>query len=110
MESIFDRIFKRGLDRLVEVHGVTVNVYRATGGQDGNPESFLAIFNEQVGAVDEIGRTVFTFRLADAATPALDRGDWFVLPGETERWYIVNYRDDKSGGIEVRCDRKLVRL
>ena len=76
---------------------------------DGTTENFLVMFNEQVGFVDDRRRAVFTFD-ADDVLVAVDRGDFFVLDGDTERWYAVDIRDDKAGGIEIRCDATLERL
>jgi len=66
------------------------------------------IFNEQVGAVDARRRSVFTFDRDDIPLPV--RGDHFVIDGESDRWTVVDVRDDRSGGIETRCDGTLERL
>jgi hypothetical protein len=107
--STFEHLFDRAIDRLLSVEGEPVSLYRAVGGSSQTPESVVAIFNEQAGAVDENRRAIFTLKASDLGTP-LERGDWFVLTGETDPWYVVDVRDDESGGIEVRCDGKLVRI
>ena len=88
--------------RLMETVDLT---YAATGAT----LQLAAAFNEQVGFVDDQRRAVFTFDADDVVT-AVERGDYFVLVGETDRWYAVDIRDDKAGGIEIRCDGYLERL
>ena len=66
--------------------------------------------NEFVGFVDDVRRAVWTFKGVDVTGVSVDRTDYFVLDGETDQWSIVDVRDDKAGGIEVRADGALERL
>lgn len=76
---------------------------------DGSTATLSVAFNEQVGFVDDKLRAVFVYDADDLSTE-LQRGDFFVLEGKTQRWYAVDIRDDKAGGIEVRCDAFMERL
>lgn len=76
---------------------------------DASTASLKVSFIEQVGFVDDRLRAVFTYDANDLTT-ALQRGDYFVLDGQTQRWFAVDIRDDESGGIEVRCDAYMERL
>lgn len=75
---------------------------------DSTTATVSVAFVEQVGFVDDFLRAVFTFAAADITTD-IARGDHFVLSGQTQRWYVVDVRDDKSGGIEVRADANIER-
>ena len=76
---------------------------------DGATLTLSVVFNEMVGFVDDQRRAVFTFD-ADDTTTEIQRGDYFVLDGETDRWNAVDIRIDKAGAVEVRCDGYLERL
>ena len=76
---------------------------------DNSSETITAIFNEYVGYVDNIQRAIWTFDQDDVSTEVL-RGDFFVLDGETAEWHVVDVRNDKAGGVEVRADSMLPRL
>ena len=80
-----------------------------TYASDGTSLTVQVAFNEQVGFVDDQRRAVFTFD-ADDTTTEIQRGDYFVLDGETDRWYAVDIRIDKAGAVEVRCDGYMERL
>lgn len=69
--------------------------------------TITVVFNEQIGAVDSKQRATVNF-LRSEITPA--EGDYFVLSGETERWYIVDPQDDRVGMFQVRADHKKLRL
>lgn len=80
-----------------------------TYARTGVTVSVPVIFNEFVGAIDDRRRAIFTVAAADFSIPP-DRGDFFVLEGETSRWTVLDVRDDQAGGIELRCDGTLRRL
>ncbi len=106
MPSVFETVSQYALGALQRPLGEQATyTYAATG------VSFAVtvIFNEFVGAIDDRRRAIFTVAAADFATPP-DRGDYFVLAGETDRWTVLDVRDDKAGGIELRCDGTLGRL
>jgi len=106
MPSDFEGAFDNAMDVLKGRLGVTA-IYT-------KPETGVVItdatviFNEQVGFVDARRRAVFTFDRDDIGSAT--RGDYFVIDGETDRWTVVDVRDDRAGGIEVRCDGTLERL
>lgn len=95
------------LDVLKEVEGEAATLFRADGSAS---QAVTAIFNEFVGFVDDRRRSVWTLKGSDLTGSALDRGDYFVLSGQTDRWTIVDVRDDQAGGVEVRADGALERL
>jgi len=105
--SVFENIMGHALNALKAVEGEDATLYRADGAAS---QAVVAIFNEFVGFVDDRRRAVWTLKGADITGDAVDRGDYFVLSGETDRWTIVDVRDDKAGGIEVRADGALERL
>ena len=95
------------LDALKGALGEAATLYHADGEAS---QAITVIFNEFVGFVDNRRRAVFTLYGADVTGDPVDRTDYFILSGETDRWTIVDVRDDKSGGIEVRADGTLTRL
>ena len=108
MATIFETLFGHAMDALKRVEAETATLYRADGTAS---QTIYAIYNEQVGFVDDRRRAVWTFKAVDVTVAlAADRGDYFVLSGDTVRWTIVDVRDDKAGGIEVRADGALERL
>ena len=107
MASDFEELFDMAFDSLADVLGVDPRA-TYTVLTTGVSSLVTIIFNEQVGAVDSFRRAVFTADRDDFATPP-DRGDYFVLSGETDRWVVIDVRDDKSGGYELRCDGTLER-
>lgn len=100
MASDFEELFGIAWESLA---GVLAETATFTAASTGTETEISVIFNEFVGAVDEFGRAVFTADRDDFAS-APKRGDYFVLAGETTRWWIVDVRDDKSGGYELRAD------
>jgi hypothetical protein len=63
-----------------------------------------AVFNEFVGAIDEISRAIFTIH-ADNDTRGVTnprRGDRITLDGR--EWKVVDIRSDEAGTHELRCD------
>lgn len=107
--SDFEDNFDGAYDVIDAFLGEAATFYYAAAPSTGY--SVTPTFNEQVGAIDGFRRAVFTVD-ADAepfATTAPLRGDFFVLSGETDRWVVVDVRDDKAGAIELRCDGTLVR-
>jgi hypothetical protein len=105
--SVFENLMVHALSALTRALGEDATLHRADGAAS---QAITVIFNEFVGFVDDRRRAVFTIYGADNTGDPLDRGDYFVLDGETDRWTIVDVRDDKSGGIEVRADGALERL
>ena len=105
----FDDLFDNAYDVLNSVEGEDASFYYATA--PSTAYSVTPIFNEQVGAIDGYRRAVFTVDADGApfATTSPQRGDFFVLDGETDRWVVVDVRDDKAGAIELRCDGTLER-
>lgn len=65
---------------------------------DGADVADLAVFEFQVGAVDEKERAIFRFK--DDAV--LLRG--YFITFQSQRWTVVDIRPDELGMIEVRCD------
>ena len=63
-----------------------------------------AVFNEFVGAIDEIARAIFTIH-SDAVRGVVEprRGDRLTLNGV--EWKVVDIRSDNAGTHELRCDR-----
>lgn len=108
MPSDFEHIFDFGHDvmkqRISNREEATL-----THIADDSSYSILVIFNEQVGFIDDIRRAVIIVD-ADDVQQVVDRGDYFVLDGETDRWYAQNVRIDKIGTYEIRCDSYLERL
>ena len=104
-ESVFENTFDLAMDVLKDVLA-TDATYTVASTQVTTTKQ--VIFNEQVGFVDNRRRAVFTFDRDDVSAPV--RGDYFVIDGETDRWTIVDVRDDRAGGIEVRCDGTMERL
>lgn len=104
MPSQFETDMGYGLDALLRPMALSVAVHYV----DGTSETVSAIYNEQVGFIDDNGRAVFTLKRDDLAQ-ALKRVDYFLIDGESVRWNVTDVRDDKSGGLEVRCDQKLDR-
>lgn len=94
-------------DVLKDVEGEAATLYYGDG--SGN-QAITVIFNEFVGFVDDRRRAIFTFYGVDVTGVAANRNDYFVLAGETDQWSIVDVRDDKAGGIEVRADGALELL
>lgn len=106
MPSVFETIARYAMGALQRPLGETAT-YTYAASQATQP--VLVIFNEFVGAIDDRRRAIFTVAAADFSPPP-DRGDYFVLTGETDRWTVTDVRDDKAGGIELRCDGTLGRL
>lgn len=94
-------------DVMKKVEGESATLYYGDG---SGSQAITAIFNEFVGFVDDRRRSVWTFKGVDVTGVAADRGDYFVLSGETDQWSIIDVRDDKAGGVEVRADGALGRL
>lgn len=106
MASIFETLTNRALGALQRSMGTPATFTYAA---DGSTATITVIFNEFVGAIDDRRRGIFTVAAADFTTPP-DRGDHFVLEGDTDRWTVLDVRDDQAGGIELRCDGTLARL
>lgn len=106
MAADFEISFGHGMDVLKRHLMDTATLTYAI---DGTTKSLQVSFIEQVGAVDDRLRAVFTYDADDVDTE-VQRGDFFVLSGQTQRWYAIDVRDDKAGGIEVRCDATMERL
>lgn len=104
--SIFETLTNRAMGALQRSMAVRAEF---TVAKTGATSTVWVIFNEFVGAIDDRRRAIFTVAAADFATPP-DRGDYFVLEGETSRWTVMDVRDDQAGGIELRCDGTLRRL
>lgn len=104
--SVFDHIFGFGHDVLNArvSHDATL-----THIADGTSYEIAVLFNEQVGFIDDIQRAIFTID-TEHTTQQVRRGDYFVLSGETTRWYVQEVRIDKNGTYEIRCDSYLERL
>lgn len=106
MPSVFETISRYAMGALQRPLGETATYTYAASQVT---QTVVVIFNEFVGAVDDRSRAIFTVSAADFAPPP-DRGDYFVLTGETSRWTVIDVRNDQAGGIELRCDSSLVRL
>lgn len=106
MASVFESAFGNAMGALGRALGETATL---THVDDQSTETVTVIFNEFVGAIDDRRRAIFTLAGGDVAT-TIQRGDYFVLSGETTRWTVTDVRDDKSGGLEIRCDGTLERL
>lgn len=65
---------------------------------DGADVVSIAVFEFQVGAVDEKERAVFRFKDDDV----LLRG--YFIEYQSQRWTVVDVRPDELGMLEVRCD------
>ena len=107
--SDFEDIFNLAYDVVDSVEAEAATFYYATDPSTGT--AVTAVFNEQVGAIDGYRRAVFTVD-ADASpfsTTEPQRGDFFVLSGQTDRWVVVDVRNDQAGAIELRCDGTLAR-
>lgn len=106
MPSIFETLSGRAMDVLSRTLGEAATfTYAATGAS----HAITVIFNEFVGATDQYRRAIFTFAGSQLPTPP-ERGDHFVLSGETARWTITDVRDSKTGDYEIRADGLLERL
>ncbi len=105
MASDFETSFSHAMDSLKR-H--LMDAATVTYAVDGTTATVNVSFIEQVGFVDDQLRAVFTYDRDDLTT-ALRRGDVFVLSGQTQKWTAVDIRDDKAGGIEVRCDAYIER-
>lgn len=71
----------------------------------GVTSTVVVVFNEFVGAIDNKQRAIFT--VSSEAVAAPQRGDSFVLDGETQRWDVVDVRASRAGEFELRCDATL---
>ncbi|MBX3467181.1 MAG: hypothetical protein KF878_09830 [Planctomycetes bacterium] len=80
-----------------------------THADTGATEAVTILADEFIGAIDDTRRAVFVLPYG-AVTPEPKRGDYFVLSGETDRWYLVNLRNSLSGDWELRCEGRLERL
>ena len=107
MANAFERMMSHAFDVLKGVEGEAATLYYGDG---SGSQAITVIFNEFVGFVDDRRRSVWTFKGVDVTGVSADRGDYFVLDGETDQWEIVDVRDDKAGGIEVRADGALEHL
>lgn len=107
MATPFENMMAHGLRVMRERLAESATLYKADGSAS---QTVQVIFNEQVGFVDNRRRAVWTMKGSDLTTGDINRGDYFVLDGETDQWTVVDVRDDKSGGIEVRADGALERL
>lgn len=107
MASPFENMVDHGFDALNSVLGESATLYHADGEAS---QQITVAFNEFVGFVDDRRRAIFTIRASDVLGDPVDREDYFVLAGETDRWTVVDVRDDKAGGVELRCDGALGRL
>lgn len=104
--SIFETLTGRAMGALQRAMAASATF---TVARTGATSTVLVIFNEFVGAIDDRRRAIFTVASADFTTPP-DRGDHFVLDGDTARWTVIDVRDDQAGGVELRCDGTLRRL
>lgn len=104
--GIFRELFGRGVQNLIGRLGQAAVLHRADGSAT---ISLNVVFNEQVGFVDDRRRGVF-FIDSDDVSDSLNRGDYFILDGETDRFTVVDVRDSKDGAMECRCDGTLTRL
>lgn len=107
-DNDFDSIFDFGMDVLMARIGNKTDA-TLTHLADASSYTIQVIFNEQVGFIDDIRRAVLVVD-EDDVTQEIRRGDYFVLAGETDRWYCQNVRIDKIGTYEIRCDSYLERL
>lgn len=108
--SIFDDVFDHAMDSILGRLSDEPVAAALTFAASGATLDLRVVFNEQVGFVDDQRRAVFTLDADDLTTGPIRRGDFFVLQGETDRWYAIDIRDDKAGAIEIRCDGYLERL
>ena len=99
MSSFGDRFKDSAVPLLKQYLGDTCTYYYL----DGTTISIVAIFNEFVGAIDNLSRALFTIAFAD--NPAPRREERFLLNGE--EWSVVDVRNDEAGTFELRCDRTL---
>src|SRR5688572_21554406 len=104
--STFETLSNRAIDALARTLGEPATFTHVAMGVS---ESITVIFNEFVGAIDDRRRAIFTLQATELATPP-DRGDYFVLSGETDRWTVLDVRDSKAGDYEIRADGTLGRL
>ena len=106
MAAGFERVFSFALaNSILKRLGETVTLTFP----DGTTQTLTSTFNEQVGFVDGLRRAVFTFTAGVLTVEEADRAQYLTLSGETDQWWIVDVRNDKSGGIEVRADGRLTR-
>lgn len=105
MPSAFEEAFDMAFDALADIEAVTADFYTAVASSTST--SVQVIFNEQAGFVDGFRRAIFTVDRDVIANPL--RGDFFILDGETDRWTIVDVRNDQAGAFELRCDGTLER-
>jgi hypothetical protein len=106
MPSIFETISQRAMGAIQRPLGESATFTHVA---TGTSLTVTVVFNEFVGAIDDRRRAIFTVATADFATSP-DRGDYFVLSGATDRWTVLDVRDDQAGGMELRCDGTLGRL
>ena len=88
--------FENAFEPMLDYMGDTV-VYTPVG---GTAVTIQAIFNEQVGAIDDRQRAIITVDASVVTNPR--RGDRFTLSSRT--WKTVDVREDEAGTVEMRCD------
>lgn len=69
-------------------------------------KTIKGIFNEFVGAIDELTRCIITIKSdATLGVASPRRGDQLTVAGNT--WYVIDIRSDNAGTHELRCDRSM---
>lgn len=100
--SKFGDQYRGPFSRMLSQLGDTVT-YTAV---DGTSTTISAIFNEQVGAIDPLGRAVFHIStLASNGIDLPEEGATIQISGESAIWIVVDVRDSKDDSAELRCDR-----
>ena len=97
--SIFESLFGGlAFPKLLEQTGDTITYSTVAGVST----SIQAIFNEQVGALDDKANAIFSIAGSDLAS-APGKGDRITRNGT--RWTVLEARDSEDGSIEIRVVR-----
>lgn len=72
-------------------------------GSAGAGTTVRGVFNEFVGAIDDVSRAILTVSSDEVTSPA--RGDKFRVAGYL--WRVIDIRSDNAGTHELRCDRSV---
>ncbi|MCO5167875.1 MAG: hypothetical protein M9894_16145 [Planctomycetes bacterium] len=105
--NFFDLLSGRAFDATAHVMGFAAEYVHA---DTGEAKQLRVLPDEFVGAIDDNRRALFTVRDTDFPAEKPARGDWFVLEGKTERWYVVNLRQSLAGDWELRTEGRIEHL
>lgn len=112
--SFFDDFFTNVAGPTLRDYLYSECTYTSVATAGNTSFSLNVIFNEQVFAVDDRIRGLFTAVNADlvAAGVTARRGDYFVLTNDPDarQWKVVDTRDDDAGMVELRAECLIERL